>query len=57
MVARSRVVIEDLRVIGERGFHVGDVVLRRHALDDEFEHLAEFVECRFLGHAFELTSL
>ena len=53
----ARVVIENLRVIGERGFHVGDVVFGRHALDDEFEHFAEFVERRFLGHAFEVTSL
>jgi hypothetical protein len=50
-----RVVIENLLVIGERGFHVGDVVLGRHALDDKTEHVAEFLERRFLGHAFEAS--
>jgi hypothetical protein len=66
----ARVVIEHLRVIGERGFHVGDVVLGRHllakireivlgghVLDDMAEHFAEFLERRFLGHAFEVMSL
>jgi hypothetical protein len=53
----ARMVIENLRVIGERGFHVGDVVLGRHVLDDETEHIAEFFERRFLGHAFEVMSL
>jgi hypothetical protein len=53
----ARLVVETLRVIGERGFHVGDVVFGRHALDDEFEHFAKFVERRFFGHAFEVTSL
>ena len=64
------VVIENLGVIDERGFHVGDVVLGRHllakireivlgghVLDDMAEHFAEFLERRFLGHAFEVMSL
>ena len=62
----AHVVIENLRVIGESGFHVGDVVFRchllakireivlgSHVLDDMGEHVAEFFERRFLGHAFE----
>jgi hypothetical protein len=53
----ARVVIKNLRVIGERGFHVRDVVFGRHVLDDETEHIAKFFERRFLGHAFEVMSL
>ena len=53
----ARVVIENLRVIGERGFHVGDVVLGGHVLDDMGEHFAEFLERRFLSHVFEVMSL
>jgi hypothetical protein len=66
----ARVVIENLRVVGERGFHVGDVVFGRHllakireivfgghVLDDMAEHFAEFLERRFFGHAFEVMSL
>jgi len=35
----------------------GDVIFRRHVLDNMGEHFAEFVERRFFGHALEVMSL
>jgi hypothetical protein len=37
--------------------NIRNVVFGRHVLDDETEHIAEFLERRFLGHDFEVMSL
>jgi hypothetical protein len=43
--------------LGQLGVETVDVVFGRHVLDDETEHIAEFFERHFLGHAFEVMSL
>jgi hypothetical protein len=41
----------------DAGVKAGDVVLGGHVLDNETEHVAEFLERRFLDNAFEVMSL